>query len=111
MNGTSSAANPARLSRDGGERSGERQERQPEHPHPVDPTAVDVRNPRLSNRYAVPATAKNVAPRPSSHHTGSGRQRTIASAATATTMRTRSPMGYDRLVTVSANGTPWATRR
>ena len=48
------------------------------------------------------ATAKNAAPRPSSHQAGSGRQRTIASAATLTTSSTRSPIGYDRLVSVDA---------
>jgi hypothetical protein len=54
------------------------------------------------NRYAVSATAKNAAPKPSSHQAGSGRQRTIANAATLTTSSTRSPIGYDRLVSVDA---------
>ena len=49
------------------------------------------------------ATANSAKPAPSSHHTGSTRQRTIASVATTTTMSTRSPTGYERFVITSGN--------
>jgi hypothetical protein len=54
----------------------------------------------------VSATANAAAPKPSSHQAASRLQRTIANAATATTIRTRSPIGYDRFVTVAAKLSP-----
>ena len=63
------------------------------------PSSYQLLAPR---RYAVSATANRPKPATSSHQAGSAGQPTIDSVPTTTTMRTRSPSGYERLVITSA---------